>query len=94
MLVAAVMLLLATATANVGSLQLARATTRRRELAIRAAIGAGGGRLARQLVIESATTALAGGVAGLMLAAALNRTLPWLLPADFPRIDDVTVDAP
>jgi predicted permease len=91
-LLAAVTLLLVTATANVASLQLARATTRRREIAIRAAIGAGGVRLARQLVVESATIGLAGGVAGLALAAALHRALPSLLPADFPRIDDVTVD--
>ncbi len=88
----AVALLLATATANVASLQLARATTRRQELAIRAAIGAGGGRLARQLLIESAMLGLAGGAAGLALALALNRVLPSMLPADFPRLDAVTID--
>jgi hypothetical protein len=91
-LLAAVTLLLVTATANVAGLQLARATTRRREIAIRAAIGAGAARLTRQLVVESATIGLAGGVAGLALAAALHRALPSVLPADFPRIDDVTVD--
>jgi putative ABC transport system permease protein len=88
----AVALLLATATANVASLQLARATTRRQELAIRAAIGAGSGRLARQLLIESAMLGLAGGAAGLALAVAMNRALPWVLPADFPRLDAVTID--
>jgi putative ABC transport system permease protein len=91
-LLAAVTLLLVTATANVASLQLARATTRRREIAIRAAIGAGAARLARQLVVESATIGVAGGVAGLALAMALHRALPSVLPADFPRIDDVAVD--
>jgi len=88
----AVALLLATATANVASLQLARATTRRHELAIRAAIGAGGGRLARQLFIESAMLGLAGGAAGVGLSLTLNRMLPSMLPADFPRLDAVTID--
>ena len=92
-LLAAVVLLLVTATANVASLQLARATTRRREIAIRAAIGAGAGRLARQLVVESAMLGLAGGALGLALAAAIHRALPSVLPADFPRMADVAIDA-
>jgi len=91
-LLVAVGLLLATATANVASLQLARAATRRHELAIRAAIGAGTARLTRQLLVESGILGLAGGVAGLTLAVALHRLLPAILPADFPRLDDVTVD--
>jgi putative ABC transport system permease protein len=91
-LLAAVILLLATATANVASLQLARATTRRREIAIRAAIGAGAGRLARQLIVESAMLGLAGGALGLALSAAFHRALPSLMPADFPRIADVAID--
>jgi putative ABC transport system permease protein len=91
-MLAAVALLLATATANVASLQLARATARRREMAIRAAIGADGRRITRQLIVESALVGLGGGAAGLSSAAGLHRTLPWLLPADFPRIDAVAVD--
>lgn len=91
-LLAAVVLLLATATANVGSLQLARATTRRREIAIRAAIGAGAARIARQLVVESALLGIGGGVAGLCVVAALSRALPSLLPADFPRVADIVID--
>jgi predicted permease len=84
--------LLATATANVASLQLARATTRRHEIAIRAAIGAGAARLTRQLLMESVIVAAAGGAAGLLLAVGLNRALPSVLPADFPRLDAVTID--
>jgi putative ABC transport system permease protein len=89
----AVGLLLATATANVASVQLARSTTRRREIAIRAALGAGAGRLARQLLIENVLIGLVGGFVGLMAAVLLHRALPALLPADFPRSADVTLDA-
>ncbi len=92
-LFAAVALLLATATANVASLQLARATTRRRELAVRAAIGAGQRRIVRQLVVENAIVGLLGGAAGLALAGGLERLLPWLLPPGFPRLGAVAVDA-
>ena len=91
-LLAAVGLLLITATANVASLQLARATTRRREMAVRAAIGAGQRRIIRQLLIENAIVGLCGGAAGLVLAATLQRVLPSLLPAGFPRLDAVAID--
>ena len=59
-------LLLATAVANVASLQLARAVARRREFALRAAIGAGQRRLARQLVVEHTIVGLAGAAVGLI----------------------------
>ncbi|MBM3791241.1 MAG: FtsX-like permease family protein, partial [Acidobacteria bacterium] len=88
----AVSLLLVTATANVASLQLARATAGRRETAIRSALGAGRGRLARQLLVESSLLGLGGGVAGLLLAAAFYRALPSILPAGFPRLDMVAID--
>ena len=91
-LLAAVALLLVTATANVASLQLARATVRRREMAVRAAIGAGRHRIVRQLLIESAIVGLCGGAGGLTLAAGLQRVLPWLLPDGFPRLDAVALD--
>lgn len=89
---AAVALLLVTATANVGSLQLARASTRRREITIRAAIGAGQARIVRQLLIENAIIGLCGAAGGFGLAAAVRRVLPSLLPSEFPRLDAVTLD--
>jgi predicted permease len=91
-LLAAVALLLITATASVASLQLARATVRRREMAVRAAIGAGQRRIVRQLVIESAIVGLCGGAGGFALAAGLQRLLPWLLPDGFPRLEAVALD--
>jgi predicted permease len=91
-LFAAVLLLLATAAGNIASLQLARATGRRREMAIRTALGAGAGRLARQTLVENVLLGFAGGVAGLLLAWWLQHALPSLLPPDFPRLDDVALD--
>lgn len=92
-LMAAVALLLVTATANVAGLQLARATTRTREMAIRAAIGAGAARITRQLLVENLMIGLAGGLAGVALAEWLHRSMPSLLPADFPRVDTLRIDA-
>jgi predicted permease len=91
-LLIAVGLLLVTATTNVASLQLARATTRRRELAIRAALGAGAARVTRQLLVESLVLGLIGGAAGLSLAWLLEGVVPVLLPADFPRVDAIGLD--
>jgi predicted permease len=69
-----------------------RATARRRELAVRAALGAGHGGLARLLLAESAVVGVLGGGAGIALAAVGKSTLPSLLPADFPRVDAITLD--
>ena len=92
-LLIAVGLLLATATANVASLQLARTTVRAREMAIRAALGAGGARVTRQLLVESLLLGVIGGATGVGFTLLLHGVLPAVLPADFPRADDVGVDA-
>jgi predicted permease len=91
-LLVAVGLLLATAIANVASLQLARTTARAREMAIRAALGAGGARVTRQLLVESLLLGLMGGAAGISCTLVLHSVLRSVLPADFPRLDDVGVD--
>jgi putative ABC transport system permease protein len=91
-LLAAVCLLFTAAAGNVANMQLARAAERRREAAIRAAIGAGAGRLARQLFVETSTIAALGGALGLGLTFLVMRALPALLPDNFPRVQDVAID--
>jgi predicted permease len=93
-LLMAVALLLVIATMNVAGLQIARATSRHREFAIRAALGASSGRLVQQLVIESLLLGVAAGAGGLGLAWALHRVMPTLLPADFPRGTELGLDMP
>lgn len=78
---------------NLAELFLARATARRRELAIRAAIGAGRGRLVRQLVTESAVIALAGGALGIALAFACRQVFVGALSSMLPSVRDVPIDA-
>ncbi|MGH7690649.1 MAG: FtsX-like permease family protein, partial [Gemmatimonadaceae bacterium] len=91
-LLGAVGFLLLIACANVANLLLARATGRTREFAIRGALGAGQGRLVRQLLTESAVLAVAGGAIGLALAYWGTGEVMRVLPTGLPRASDVHID--
>jgi hypothetical protein len=85
-------IVLAIACANVANLHLVRADGRRQELAIRTALGAGWGRIARELLFESVLLGIAGGALGLTLAYGALRMLAASELAHLPRIHDISID--
>lgn len=93
LLMGAVSFVLLVACANLGNLQLARASTRRQEVAVRQALGARPGRLVRQFLTESVLLAVMGGIAGILLGSALLGVLLTSLPDDLPRLKGVELDA-
>jgi putative ABC transport system permease protein len=90
----AVALVLLIACANTASLMLARAASRRQEIAVCRALGASRSRLAARVLSESLVLALAGGILGLPLALALLRAVVTLAPPDLPRLDGIGLDVP
>jgi predicted permease len=93
-LMGAIGAVLLVACANIANLMLVRADARRPELAIRAALGAGRTRIARELLVESFTIAVFGGVLGLLLAYVGLEVLVGIGPRNLPRLDEISVHPP
>ena len=91
-LMAVIGIVLLIACANVANLVLVRTDGRQQELAIRAALGAGRGRIARELLVESLTLCAIGGAAGLALAYGAIRVLRAIGPATLPRLSEIFID--
>jgi putative ABC transport system permease protein len=92
-LMGAVVFVLLIACANLANLLLARTAGRTRELAVRSAVGAGRGRLVRQLVTEGLILGVLGGAGGLLLALWAESLLLWLRPSTLPAIESLPLDA-
>jgi putative ABC transport system permease protein len=92
MLLGAVALVLIVACANIANLFLVRGTTYRRELAVRAALGATRGRVVGHVLAEAGILGLIGGVLGLLVAQALMQALIATGPADLPRVAEIGID--
>ena len=93
-LMATIGLVLLVACANIANLLLVRAESRQQELAVRAALGAGTRRIARELLAESVTLGVLGGVVGLGLAFGALRLLLTMAPGNLPRLQEITIDVP
>jgi len=91
-LMAAVILIVFVVSLNIGSLLLARASGRQQEMAVRAAMGASGGRMIRQMLTESLLLAFIGGIAGLTTAAIVLKAVLRFVPANLPRLGEVNID--
>jgi predicted permease len=93
-LLAAVGCLLLIGCLNLGLLLIARASARSREMVMRAALGAGGGRLARQMLAEILPLGVAGAIGGVLLAWCFLKVLIPFLPATTPRVDTIGLNGP
>ncbi len=91
-LMGAIGIVLLLACANVANLLLVRADARRQEFAIRAALGAGWMRIARQLLVESVTLAVLGGIVGVGLAYGALQMLVTIAPSNLPRLSEISID--